>query len=60
MPKRFHYLPEVAERLGRTKRAVEWLIYTKQLPAGKLAGRVVVDADVLERFIEDAFAEQSA
>jgi hypothetical protein len=54
------YLPDVADRLRRTTKAVEWLVYTGQLESGKLAGRRVVTEDALERFIEAAFTETKA
>lgn len=49
------YLDEVALRLRRSQKAVEWLIYSGQLASGKLAGRRVVRGDVLEAFIAAAF-----
>lgn len=54
------YLPEVASRLRRSTKAVEWLVYTGQLESGKLAGRRVVTEEALERFIASAFQERAS
>lgn len=55
MPTKFLYLPEVAERLGRDLSTVRWLVHTKALPSGKLAGRRVIRESDLEAYIESAF-----
>ncbi|MEO2134098.1 helix-turn-helix domain-containing protein [Microbacterium sp.] len=52
-------IPEVATELRRSEASVRWLIATKQLKAGKIAGRVVVKRDDLAAFIAAGF-EQSA
>jgi hypothetical protein len=54
------YLPEVAQRLRRSTKAVEWLVYTGQLKSGKLAGRRVVTEAALEEFIAAAFIDSEA
>lgn len=52
-------IPEVATELRRSEASVRWLIATKQLKSGKIAGRVVVKRDDLAAFIAAGF-EQSA
>ncbi|MGC5078144.1 helix-turn-helix domain-containing protein [Agrococcus sp. DT81.2] len=54
------YLNEVAARLKRSRKAVEWLCYSGQLQSGKLAGRRVVRSDALDRFINAAFESPAA
>lgn len=54
------YLPQVADRLGRTVRAIEWLVYTKQIPSGKVAGRRVVREADLDAYIDAAFTDAEA
>jgi excisionase family DNA binding protein len=49
------YLPDVAERLGRPVRTIEWLVQTKAIPSGKIAGRRVVREADLDAYIESAF-----
>lgn len=50
-------IPEVAAELRRSEPSVRWLIATKQLKSGKIAGRVVVKREDLEAFIAAAFEE---
>lgn len=50
-------IPEVAAELRRSEPSVRWLIATKQLRSGKIAGRVVVKREDLEAFIAAAFEE---
>lgn len=47
---------EVAEVTRRTPASVRWLIHTKQLKSGKLAGRRLVRREDLNEFIEAGFA----
>ena len=50
-------VPEIAPLLRRSESSVRWLIATKQLKSGKIAGRVVVKREDLEAFIAAAFEE---
>lgn len=52
---RYYYVNEVASELRRSEASIRWLIHTGQLKTGKIGGRVVISAEVLERFIEEAF-----
>lgn len=48
---------EVAELTRRTVASVRWLIHTKQIKSGKVAGRRLVRREDLESFIAAGFAE---
>ena len=52
---RFYFVPEVAAELRRTEASVRWLIATKRIKTGKIAGRVVVKPEDLDAFIEAGF-----
>lgn len=52
---RYLFVPEVATELRRTEASVRWLIATKQIKSGKIAGRVVVKPEDLDAFIEAGF-----
>lgn len=54
---RFYFVDEAATELRRTANSVRWLIKTKQLKSGKIAGRVVVKYEDLEAFIASGFQE---
>lgn len=47
---------EVADLTRRTVASVRWLIHTKQLKSGKVAGRRLVRRVDLDDFIEAGFA----
>lgn len=55
--KRFYFVNEVATELRRSEASIRWMIHTGQLKTGKIAGRVVVSAEELERIISEAFAQ---
>jgi len=54
---RFYTVREAAAVLRRSEPSVRWLLQTKQLKAGKLAGRVIIKAEDLDAFIESAFED---
>lgn len=60
MATRLLYLQEVAERLRRSRRAVEWLVHTRAIPSGLVAGRRVVREGDLEKYIDAAFNDGEA
>lgn len=55
---RFYFVDEVAQELRRSEASVRWLIATKKIKTGKIAGRVVVRPEDLDAFIEAGFADE--
>jgi len=51
-PKRLYSLPEAAHYLGRSTWSVRRLIWSGELPSVRAAGRVHVDVQDMDEFIE--------
>ena len=47
------HIPEMADLLGRTEGAVRQMVWRRQLPHRRVAGRVVFLRDEILRFIAD-------
>lgn len=53
-------LPEAAERLRRSEAQLRWMRSTGSgPPSAKIGGRIMYREDLLESFIEEAFAVDS-
>jgi len=55
------FIPDLAERLGRSEGSIRWMINQGTAPRhAKIGGRVVFKESDVEAFIEDAFANADA
>ena len=55
------FIPDLAERLGRSQDSVRWMVNQGTAPRhAKIGGRVVFKESDVEAFIEAAFADADA
>jgi predicted DNA-binding transcriptional regulator AlpA len=53
-------LPEAAKALHKNEPALRWMIKTQQAPPhAKIGGRVMFDADLLDKWLDEKFAAAS-